>query len=56
MTDLRRVGPEAGLGGETLSTYVAVERTIFRSLHLRIVVSQVLLKIRQLDEGTPALG
>jgi len=55
MTDLRRVGTEAGLRGETLAADVAVERPILRPLHLSVVIPQVLLQIRQLDEGPPAV-
>lgn len=56
MTDLRRVGPQAGLRGETLAAYVAVERPVLGPLHLRVVIPQVLLEIRQLDEGPAAVG
>lgn len=55
MTDLRRVGTEAGLRGETLAADVAVERPVLRPLHLSVVIPQVLLQIRQLDEGPPAV-
>lgn len=52
---LRRVGTEAGLRGETLAADVAVERPVLRPLHLSVVIPQVLLQIRQLDEGPPAV-
>lgn len=55
MTDLRRMGTEAGLRGETLAADVAVERPVLRPLHLSVVIPQVLLQIRQLDEGPPAV-
>lgn len=55
MTDLRRVSTEAGLRGEALAADVAVERPILRPLHLSVVIPQVLLQIRQLDEGPPAV-
>ena len=38
MTDLRRVGSEAGLRGEALAADVAVERPVLRALHLRVVI------------------
>lgn len=56
MAYFRRVRPEAGLGGETLAADVAVEGTVLGALHLGVVVPQVLLQVRQLDEGAPAVG
>jgi len=55
MTDLRRVRTEAGLRGEALAADVAVERPVLRPLHLSVVIPQVLLQVRQLDEGPPAV-
>lgn len=56
MTDLRRVSPEAGLRCKALPADVTVERPVLRSFHLRVVIPQVLLQIRELDEGTAAVG
>lgn len=39
MTDLRRVGPQTGLRGETFATDVALEGPIFGTLDLSVVVS-----------------
>lgn len=47
--------PQTGLGGETLPADVTMEWTVFRALHLGVVVAQVLLQIGQLDEGATAL-
>lgn len=55
MTDLRRVGPQAGLGGEALAADVALERPVLGALHLRVVIPEVLLEIRQLDKGPAAV-
>lgn len=46
MTDLRRMGTEAGLRGEALSADVAVERPVLRPFHLGIVIPKMLLKVR----------
>lgn len=46
MTDLRRMGTEAGLRGEALAADVAMERSVLRPLHLGIVISKMLLKVR----------
>lgn len=55
MTDLRRVGPQAGLGCEALAADVALERPVLGALHLRVVIPEVLLEIRQLDKGPAAV-
>lgn len=54
-TDLCRVRSETALGGETLATDVAVEGPVLGPLHLGVVVAEVLLQVRQLDEGAPAV-
>lgn len=46
MTDLRRMGTEAGLRGEALPADVAVERPVLRPFHLGIVIPKMLLKVR----------
>lgn len=51
-----RVRAQAGLGREPFTADVAVERSVFRTLDLRVVVAQMLLQIRQLDKGPSALG
>jgi len=38
-TNLRCMCTQARFSGETLSTYVAVKRTIFGTLHLSVMVS-----------------
>ena len=55
-TDLCGVRPEAALGGEPLSADLTVERPVLHPLYLRVVVPQVLLQVRELDEGAAALG
>lgn len=55
-TDLCRVGAEAALRGKALSADVAVEGAVLGSLHLGVVVPQVLLEVGQLDEGAAAVG
>ena len=50
------MGAQAALGGEPLAADLAVERPVLHALDLRIVVPQVLLQVRQLDEGAAALG
>lgn len=56
MAYFRRVGAQTGLGGEAFAADVAVERAVFGALHLGVVISQVLLQVRQLDERPPAVG
>ena len=55
LTHLASVSPQTALRGKSLSTDVAVERPVFQSLDLRLVVSKVLLKVGQLDEGPTTL-
>lgn len=55
LTHLASVGSQTALRGKSLSTDVAVERPVFQSLDLRLVVSKVLLKVGQLDEGPTTL-
>ena len=55
LTHLASVGSQTALSGKSLSTDVAVERPVFQSLDLRLVVSKVLLKVGQLDEGPTTL-
>ena len=52
---LARVGPQTAFCGKPLSTDVAVERSVLQPLNLRLVVSEVLLKVGKLDEGATAL-
>ena len=52
---LARVSPQTALCGESLSTDVAVERSVLQPLNLGLVVSEVLLQVGQLDEGSTAL-
>jgi len=52
---LASVGSQTAFRGKSLSTDVAVERPVFQSLDLRLVVSKVLLKVGQLDEGPTTL-
>lgn len=40
-----RVRAQAGLGREPFTADVAVERSVFRTLDLRVVVAQMLLQI-----------
>ena len=47
---------QAALGGEPLSADLTVKRPVLHALDLRVVVPQVLLQVRQLDEGPAALG
>ena len=49
------MGSQTALRGKSLSTDVAVERPVLQSLDLRLVVSKVLLKVGQLDEGPTTL-
>lgn len=56
MAYFRRVGAQTGFGGEAFAADVAVERAVFGALHLGVVISQVLLQVRQLDERPPAVG
>lgn len=51
---LRGVRPQAGLGGEALAAQVTVKGPTLGSLDLGVVVPQVLLQVRQLDEGATA--
>ena len=53
---LSSVSSEAALRGEPLAADVAVEGPVLQPLDLALVVAQVLLQVRQLDEGPPALG
>jgi len=55
-TVLSSVSSEAALRGEPLAADVAVEGPVLQPLDLALVVAQVLLQVRQLDEGPPALG
>lgn len=55
MTDLGRVCPKATLGCEAFTANVTMEGPVFGPLDLRVVVPQVLLQIRQLDEGSSAV-
>ena len=50
-----RVRPQAGFSRETFSTNIAVEGSVFGPFYLRVVVAQMLLKIRQLDKGPAAV-
>ena len=50
------MGPEAALSGEALAADVAVEGSVFQSFNLGLVVTEVLLKVRQLDERSATLG
>ena len=52
---LSAVSPERGFGCESLAADVAVEWAVLQSLQLGLVIPKVLLQIRQLDEGTPAV-
>lgn len=45
------MGAETRLGGESLAANVAVKWTVLGALHLGIVISQMLLQVRQLNEG-----
>ena len=55
-TDLGCVGAQTALGGEAFTADLTVERPVLHALDLRVVVPQVLLQVRQLDEGPAALG
>ena len=55
LTHLASVGSQTALRGKSLSTDVAVKRPVLQSLDLRLVVSKVLLKVGQLDEGPTTL-
>ena len=55
-TDLGGVRAQAALRGEALAADLAVEWPVLHALDLRVVVPQVLLQVRQLDEGPAALG
>lgn len=50
------VGAKAAVRGEALAARVAHVWPVFGSLHLTLVVAEMLLKVRQLDEGPVALG
>lgn len=52
---LRCVGPQRTLSGKTLPADVAMERPVLHALQLRVVVAEVLLQVRQLDEGAAAV-
>lgn len=56
MAYFRRVCSEAGLGSETFAADVAVKRPIFRSFYLGVVISEVLLQVAELYEGSAAVG
>lgn len=50
------VGAKAAVRGEALAARVAHVWPVFGSLHLTLVVAEMLLKVRQLYEGPVALG
>lgn len=52
---LRCVGPKRTLSGKALPADVAVERPVLHALQLRVMVPEVLLQVRQLDEGAAAV-
>ena len=54
-TDLGGVRAQTALRGEALAADLTVERPVLHALDLRVVVPQVLLQVRQLDEGPAAL-
>ena len=56
VTHLSSVGPQTALCGEALATDVAVEGSVFQSFNLWLVVTEVLLQVRQLDERSATLG
>ena len=49
------VRSERGLCGETFTTNVTMERPVLEPFQLRLVIAQVLLEIRELDESSPAV-
>lgn len=52
---LRGVRPQAGLGREALAAQVTVEGPALGPLDLGVVIAQVLLQVRQLDERAATL-
>ena len=52
---LRRVGAQWALRRESFPADVAMEGSVFHALELRVVVPQVLLQVRELDEGPATL-
>lgn len=52
---LRCVSPEGALGGESFAADVTVEGTVLHPLELGVVVAEMLLKVRKLDEGASAV-
>ena len=55
VADLGGVGAQRGLGGESFAADGALEGPVLGALQLGVVVAQVLLQVRQLDEGPAAL-
>lgn len=55
MTDLRCVRSQARFRRESFPADVAMEGTILRPLNLCVVIPQMLLQIRQLNEGSSAV-
>ena len=53
---LADVSPQRALGGETFPTHTAVKRSILWPFNLCVVVAKVLLKIRQLNKGSPTFA
>lgn len=53
---LRCVRTQAGLGGKTFTTNIAVKRPVLGPLRLAVVISKVLLQVGQLNESTTTLG
>lgn len=49
------MGPQRALGGEALAADVTVEGPVLHPLQLGVVVTEVLLKVGELDEGPAAL-
>lgn len=52
---LRCVGPKRTLSGKALPADVAMERPVLHAFQLRVMVAEVLLQVRQLDEGAAAV-
>lgn len=50
-----RMRPQTGLRGESFSADVTVEGPVLRPLDLSVVISKVLLKVRELDERSSAI-
>jgi len=50
------VRAQRGFGGEAFAADVAVKGPVLQAFNLGFVVPQVLLQVRQLDEGATAVG